>query len=72
MELQQVANNEHRKLQQLNGNEERERQRRVWFEAACEVQAAVTHFARSKGLNRYEVEKELRGIVRGTEETSDT
>lgn len=71
IELQQVANNEHRKLRQLNGNEERQRQRRVWFEAACEVQAAVTQFARSKRLNRYEVEKELRGIVRGTEEPSD-
>jgi len=72
VELQQAANNEHRKLQQLNGNEERERQRRVWFEAACEVQAAVTQFARSKGLNRYEVEKELRGMVRGTEGSSNT
>ncbi|MGW1778236.1 hypothetical protein ACWCQQ_03720 [Streptomyces sp. NPDC002143] len=71
IELQQAANNAHRKLQQLNGNEERERQRRVWFEAACEAQAAVTQFARSKRLNRYEVEKELRGIVRSTEEPSD-
>ncbi|MFE7834911.1 hypothetical protein ACFU53_02205 [Streptomyces sp. NPDC057474] len=70
--LQQVADNEHRKLQQLHGNEERERQRLLWFAAACEVQAAVTQFARSKRLNRYEVEKELRRIVRGTEETSDT
>jgi hypothetical protein len=71
IELQQVANNARRKLQLLNGNEERERQRRVWFEAACEVQAAVTQFARSKRLNRYEVEKELRGTVRSTEEPSD-
>ncbi|MFF0136421.1 hypothetical protein ACFYRN_08230 [Streptomyces sp. NPDC005227] len=71
VELQQAADNEHRKLQQLNGNEERTRQRLVWFEAACEVQAAITRFARSKRLNRYEVEKELRGVVRGTGKPSD-
>ncbi|MFF5663185.1 hypothetical protein ACFY7F_10175 [Streptomyces griseofuscus] len=69
--LQQAADNEHRKLQQLNGEEERTQQRLVWFEAAHSAQSAVTQYARTKRLNRYEVEKELRRIVRGTGEPSD-
>lgn len=71
VELQRAADNEHRKLQKLDGIEERTGQRLVWLEAAREVQAAITRFARSKRLNRYEVERELRSIVRSTEEPSD-
>jgi hypothetical protein len=71
IELQQTADNEHRKLQQLNVYEERKQQRLVWFEAARATQSAVTQYARTKRLNRYEVEKELRRIVRGVGEPSD-
>jgi len=67
IELQQAADNEYRILQRLIGNEERKQQRLVWLEAAREIQAAVTRYAHSKRLNRYEVEKKLRGIVRGAE-----
>ncbi|MGN5381028.1 hypothetical protein ACQ4WX_39400 [Streptomyces lasalocidi] len=69
--LQETADNEHRKLQQLNEFEERTHQRLVWFEAAHAAQSAVTQYARTKRLNRYEVEKELRRIVRGVGEPSD-
>ncbi|MEU3516736.1 hypothetical protein ABZ770_15815 [Streptomyces sp. NPDC006654] len=69
--LQQAADNEHRKLQQLNGDEERTQQRLVWLKAAHAAQSAVTEHARTKHLNRYEVEKELRGIVRATGIPSD-
>ncbi|MFJ8790534.1 hypothetical protein [Streptomyces sp. NPDC102462] len=69
--LQQEADNEHRKLQQLNGDEERTQQRLMWFKAANAAQSAVTRYARTKHLNRYEVEKELRRIVRGMGEPSD-
>ncbi|MFF4361070.1 hypothetical protein [Streptomyces sp. NPDC001604] len=62
--LQQAADDAHLQLQQLDDHEERDQQRRVWFEAAEAVQAAVTRYARSRGLNRYELEKQLRQAVR--------
>ncbi|WP_435246316.1 hypothetical protein [Streptomyces sp. NRRL F-5630] len=44
--------------------EEADAQRRVWFAAAVEVQAAVTVWAREQGANRYEVEAALRRATR--------
>lgn len=51
---------------------ERDRQRGVWLDAAEVVQAAVTLYARSKGVNRYEVEKLLRQVVRHPETQPST
>lgn len=70
--LQQAADEAHLHLQRLDDHEERDRQRRVWLEAAEAVQAAVTRYARSKDLNRYEVEKRLREAVRHPETQPDT
>ncbi|MGW0208360.1 hypothetical protein ACWDZ8_22000 [Streptomyces sp. NPDC003233] len=70
--LQQAADDSHLHLQQLDDLEERDRQRRVWLEAAVVVQAAVTQYARSKGLNRYEAERRLRQVVRHPETQPDT
>ncbi|MFJ9871213.1 hypothetical protein [Streptomyces sp. NPDC101165] len=67
--LQRVADKEHLRLQQMAGNDERKRQRDVWFEAAHAAQSAVTQYAQAKRLNRYEVEKELRRLVRHPENT---
>ncbi|WP_159107574.1 hypothetical protein [Streptomyces rubrogriseus] len=49
---------------------ERDLQRRAWRQAAEAVQAAVTRYARTKRLNRYEVEARLRQLVRHTPSTS--
>ncbi|MGW7385485.1 hypothetical protein [Streptomyces sp. NPDC054794] len=70
--LQQAADGEHLKLQQLADNEERRQQRSVWFEAAHAAQSAITQYARTKRLNRYEVEKELRRLLRHRENTART
>lgn len=64
IELQHAADMAHVALQQLTSLEDRQRQRRSWFEAACAIQAAVTQYARAKDLNRFEVERALRGVVR--------
>lgn len=65
--LQQAADDAHLQLLRLDDHAERDRQRRVWLEAAEAVQAAVTRYAMSHGLNRYEVEKQLRHVVRNPE-----
>ncbi|WP_238697613.1 hypothetical protein [Streptomyces sp. E2N166] len=62
--LQQAAEDAHLKLQHLDDHHDRDLQRRVWREAAEAVQAAVTHYARTKRLNRHEVEARLRQLVR--------
>ncbi|WP_406192138.1 hypothetical protein OG331_05355 [Streptomyces sp. NBC_01017] len=62
--MQQTADDAHLQLLRLDDHEERDRQRRAWFEVAGAVQDAVTRYARAKGLNRDEVEKRLRQIVR--------
>ncbi|MEV0847014.1 hypothetical protein AB0J21_14250 [Streptomyces sp. NPDC049954] len=61
--LQKSADDEGRRLEHLEG-EELQRQRRVWFNASAEVQLAVTDWAKDQGLNRHDVEKELRQQVR--------
>jgi hypothetical protein len=61
--LQRAADGEGRNLGRLD-DEERTKQREVWFEAAAKVDAAVTEFAREQGLNRFDVEKSLRQFVR--------
>ncbi|MFI6881125.1 hypothetical protein ACIBL6_47545 [Streptomyces sp. NPDC050400] len=63
IELQRAADEEGRKLEHLD-NGEREKQRKVWFDAAAKAQAAVTAYAEEQGLNRYDVEKQLRQDVR--------
>ncbi|KUN58454.1 hypothetical protein AQJ54_41830 [Streptomyces griseorubiginosus] len=62
--LQQAADAEHARLRDLTDNDERRQQRLRWFEAAAAAQTAVTDFARTKRLNRHEVEQELRRVVR--------
>ncbi|MGW2174002.1 hypothetical protein ACWC1C_26110 [Streptomyces sp. NPDC001705] len=64
--LQQAADAAHLKLQQLDDHHERNIQRQAWREAAEAAQAAVTHYARTKRLNRHEVEARLRRLVRHT------
>ncbi len=64
--LQQAADQAHLQLQQLHDHHDREAQRQVWREAAATAQRAVTHYARTKRLNRYEVEARLRQFVRHT------
>ncbi|MGY0023731.1 hypothetical protein ACVHNB_32775 [Streptomyces sp. YJ-C3] len=63
IELQRAADDEGRKIEHLD-DEQRSKQREVWFEAAAKVDAAVTEYARENELNRYAVEKELRQTVR--------
>jgi hypothetical protein len=65
--LQQAADDAQLRLRLLDDTEERDRQRRVWFEAAAAAQAAVTQYARTRRFNRYEVEKLLRQAVRHPE-----
>lgn len=63
IELQRAADEQGRRLEHLDA-EERTAQRERWFEAAGETEAAVAAYAAENGLNRYEVEKALRQIVR--------
>ncbi|MFZ3573274.1 hypothetical protein ACOKM5_40730 [Streptomyces sp. BH097] len=63
IELQRAADDEGRKLEHLD-NDEREKQREVWFEAVAMAQAAVVKFAQDNDLNRYDVEKQLRQVTR--------
>lgn len=62
--LQQAADAAHHKLQLLSDHHERHLQRQVWLAAAEVVQTAVARYARTKRLNRYEVEKRPRQVVR--------
>ncbi|MET8831623.1 hypothetical protein ABZX40_37885 [Streptomyces sp. NPDC004610] len=62
--LQQAADAAHSRLQQLHDHHERAQQRLVWRQSAVAAQAAVTHYARTKRLNRYDVESRLRSLVR--------
>jgi hypothetical protein len=64
--LQRAADDARLQLQQLHDHHERDLQRRAWREAAEAAQSAVTHYARTKRLNRYEVEARLRQVVRNT------
>ncbi|WP_394434538.1 hypothetical protein [Streptomyces sp. SGAir0957] len=63
IELQRTADDEGRKIEHLD-NGEREQQRSIWFDAAARAHKAVTEYATAEGLNRYEVEKALRQLVR--------
>ncbi|MEU4655023.1 hypothetical protein AB0G32_13985 [Streptomyces sp. NPDC023723] len=62
--LQQAADEAHLQLQQLHDHHDRDLQRQVWRNAAAAVQTAVTRYARTKRLNRHEVEARLRQLVR--------
>ncbi|GGQ97455.1 hypothetical protein ACIRPJ_33270 [Streptomyces asoensis] len=64
VERQRVANAARDALHQLSDHEERKRQRHLWFEAAHAAQTAVTRYALSRGLNRFEVEQTVRGVAR--------
>ncbi|MFI6013358.1 hypothetical protein ACIBAG_31910 [Streptomyces sp. NPDC051243] len=65
--LQQTADDAHRQLLSLDDHGERDRQRRAWLEVAWAAQGAVTRYATSQGLNRYDVERQLRQVVRHPE-----
>ncbi|MEU0119430.1 hypothetical protein ABZ137_38565 [Streptomyces bobili] len=62
--LQQAADDAHARLQHLHDHYEQHLQRQVWRDAAAAAQGAVTNYARTKRLNRYEVEARLRQVVR--------
>ncbi|MDW6066407.1 hypothetical protein SAZ11_62465 [Streptomyces sp. FXJ1.4098] len=62
--LQRAADSERSRLESLDDNEERRRQRLEWYEAAAEVQEAVTQYAHDNHLNRFDVGQRLRQIVR--------
>ncbi|WP_327653697.1 hypothetical protein [Streptomyces sp. NBC_00483] len=57
------ADDEGRKLEHLD-DDEREKQREVWFEAAARAQDAVSMYAFKSDLNRFDVEKQLRQVTR--------
>ncbi|MFI7386390.1 hypothetical protein [Streptomyces sp. NPDC049813] len=63
--LQRTADDEGRKLGRLD-DDERTKQREVWFEAAAKTQDAVEAYAQDAGLNRFDVEKQLRQFTRQT------
>ncbi|MEU7377610.1 hypothetical protein [Streptomyces albidoflavus] len=67
IDLQRAADAEWARLAELTDNDERERQRRVWFEAGARAQAAITEWAREHEKNRYKVEKAVREAVRHPE-----
>ncbi|WP_432038651.1 hypothetical protein [Streptomyces cucumeris] len=62
--LQRAADSQWDRLGQLNDNEERKYQRLRWYQAAAVVQEAVTKYARANHLNRCDLEKRLRHVVR--------
>ncbi|MFD5026977.1 hypothetical protein [Streptomyces sp. NPDC058373] len=62
--LQRAADDEGRRLSELTDNDEREAQRRAWYDAGARVQAAVTEWAKANGKNRFDVEKQVRATVR--------
>lgn len=64
--LQRASDREQHALHQLHEYEERRHQRRIWFEAAQDAQAAVTQYASSRRLNRFEVERAVRIAARDT------
>ncbi|MFJ9128914.1 hypothetical protein ACIRJS_32915 [Streptomyces sp. NPDC102340] len=63
IKLQREADDEGKKLEHLD-DDEREKQREVWFEAAAKAQAAVTAYAQDNDLSRFDVEKQLRQVTR--------
>jgi hypothetical protein len=63
IKLQRAADDEGKKLEHLD-DDERDKQREVWFEAAAKAQAAVTKFAQDNDLSRFDVEKQLRQVTR--------
>ncbi|MET9494426.1 hypothetical protein [Streptomyces sp. NPDC006552] len=63
IELQRAADHEGRKVGRLD-DDERTKQRDVWFEAAARTEAAVTAYAQDAGLNRFDVQKQLRQCTR--------
>ncbi|MER5200522.1 competence protein CoiA family protein [Streptomyces sp. NPDC002755] len=69
--LQRAADLERGKLEMLDQHDERDRQRRVWLTAAAAAQDAVTRYARAEGLNRSDVEQELRHAVKNCGNASE-
>ncbi|MGW3563521.1 hypothetical protein ACWDSL_06405 [Streptomyces sp. NPDC000941] len=61
--LQQTADAEHAKLAGLIGDEH-DAQWKRWFDAAAEIQAAITRHAEDAGFNRFEVEAAVKKAVR--------
>ncbi|MEU2593998.1 hypothetical protein ABZ630_25060, partial [Streptomyces albidoflavus] len=61
--LQRAADDEGRRLEHLD-EDERDAARRLYFNAAAEVDVAVRDFAATAGLDRHTVEKELRQQAR--------
>ncbi|WP_238545465.1 MULTISPECIES: hypothetical protein [Streptomyces] len=61
--LQQNADAERAKLTGLDGDE-REAQWKRWYEAAVEIQAAVTAHAQETGTPRGQIEAAVKQVVR--------
>ncbi|MFJ9634948.1 hypothetical protein ACIRU8_45385 [Streptomyces sp. NPDC101175] len=69
--LQRAANLERTKLEQLTFFDERTHQRQIWFEASVAVQNAVTHYATTANLNRFDVEQELRSAAKAPDDATE-
>ncbi|MFJ7782160.1 hypothetical protein ACIQY8_05530 [Streptomyces albidoflavus] len=67
IDLQRAADAEWARLAELTDNDEREQQRRAWYDAGARAQAAITEWAREHEKNRYEVEKAVREAARHPE-----
>ncbi|MHC5260849.1 hypothetical protein ACYSUO_23450 [Streptomyces sp. UC4497] len=63
IKLQREADEEGKKLEHLD-SDELTAQRERWFDKVAEAQAAVTAYAKDNGLNRYDVDKQLRQVTR--------
>ncbi|MEU7550660.1 hypothetical protein [Streptomyces sparsogenes] len=63
IDLQMTADAEYAKLAGLLG-EEREAQWKRWYEAAVEIQAAVTAHAQETGTPRNQIEAAVKKVVR--------
>ncbi|MGK5729746.1 hypothetical protein [Streptomyces sp. URMC 124] len=65
-DLQRASDAERGKLAGLDGGDY-DAQWRAWREAAERAQAAITDHAAAAGLNRFEVEKAVKKMVRHSE-----
>ncbi|MFJ3563319.1 hypothetical protein [Streptomyces diastaticus] len=67
IDLQRAADAEWARLAELTDNDEREQQRRAWYDAGARAQAAVTEWAREHEKNRAKVEAAVKQAARHPE-----
>ncbi|WP_086859651.1 hypothetical protein [Streptomyces milbemycinicus] len=63
LDLQKAADAERAKLAGLDGDEHAAQWKR-WYDAAVEIQTAVTEHAQETGTPRYQVEAAVKKVVR--------